>query len=109
VEEMLFPDLALAVSEVLANMAGYDRTNGSATQLSLTMKIADDDIVVRVEGAGLAQLPLGNPGPGSGCGTLRAGEGGRVVVVASLARSVSVDPGDDGGTSVSMVFDRCEK
>ena len=95
VEEIVLPDLALAVSEVLGNIAAHDRANGSATPVRLTMDIADDHVVVRVEGSGLAPPEVQHDGPRLG-----------LVVVAFLARSVSVDPRNDGGTTVSMVFDR---
>jgi hypothetical protein len=88
---------AVALAALYSEDARFlDQANGSATQLSLTMEIADD-VAVHVHGARLAQPHIDNPGPSLG-----------IVVVASLARSVSVDPGDDGGTTGSMVSKRCK-
>ena len=88
------PDLAIALSEVLANMVAHSRGNGGAGAVAMTVDVGDADVLVRVRGSGLAAPRIDNP-------EVRIG----MEVVAALARSLSVES-HDGGTAVSMVFNR---
>lgn len=88
----LTPDLAIAVSEILTNVA----LHGDPGDL-LTVEVdVEDDVVVVVRGAGVGLSPRAN-GPAARTG---------LILVASLARSVRVGPADGGGREVSLTFPR---
>jgi anti-sigma regulatory factor (Ser/Thr protein kinase) len=93
VEGAVLTDLALAVAEMVANVA----LHGDPTdEITVDADIGDDEVTVVVRGAGVGLTPHVD-GP-----AIRMG----MVIVAALADDVRVGPTLDGGREVSMTFRR---
>jgi anti-sigma regulatory factor (Ser/Thr protein kinase) len=93
VEGAALTDLALAVAEMVANVA----LHGNATDaLTVDADIRDDKMTVVVRGAGVGLTPNVD-GPATRMG---------MVIVAALTDELHVGPTPDGGREVSMTFRR---
>jgi anti-sigma regulatory factor (Ser/Thr protein kinase) len=93
VEGAVLTDLALAVAEMVANVA----LHGNATDaLTVDADIRDDKVTVVVSGAGVGLAPNVD-GP-----AIRMG----MVIVAALADELRVRPTQEGGREISMTFRR---
>ena len=93
VEGAALTDLALAVAEMVANVA----LHGSATDaMTVDADIRDEKVTVVVRGAGVGLTPNVD-GPATRMGML---------IVAALTDELHVGPKLDGGREVSMTFRR---
>ena len=93
VEGAVLTDLALAVAEMVANVA----LHGDATdEITVDADVRDDWVTVVVRGAGVGLTPHVD-GP-----AIRMG----MVIVAALTDDVRVGPTRNGGREVSMTFRR---
>jgi anti-sigma regulatory factor (Ser/Thr protein kinase) len=93
VEGAVLTDLALAVAEIVANVA----LHGSATDaITVDADIRDEKVTVVVRGAGVGLTPNVD-GP-----AVRMG----MLIVAALTDELHVVPKLDGGREVSMMFRR---
>jgi len=93
VQGAVLTDLALAVAEMVANVA----LHGNATDaITVDADIRDDKVTVVVRGAGVGLSPNVD-GP-----AIRMG----MVIVAALTDELQVTPTLDGGREVSMTFRR---
>jgi len=93
VEGAVLTDLALAVGEMVANVALH---SGATDRTTVDADIRDDKVTVVVRGAGVGLTPHVDGA------AIRLG----MVIVAALTEHVRVGPTRDGGREVAMTFRR---